>query len=162
GPGRRRSSSACAARAGPPRRPRAARRAGSAATRARSGSPSGRPRRGARAPRPAAGPRRRPGHRTSRPSTRPSTAGTPGRAAAAGSWHRPPGPVVVRERDAQPADLARARRPQLGPDQALEVLPEQPADPVAKLLELGGGDVQDPVAEHGRLAPFLRLVRAGL
>src|SRR5579862_9414557 len=51
----------------------------------------------------------------------------------------PPGPEVVRERDVQPADLARARRPQLRPDHALEVLVEHRADPAAQFLELGRG-----------------------
>src|SRR5438552_262827 len=56
-----------------------------------------------------------------------------------------------RERDVQPADLTRARRPQLGPELALEVLLGELVHLAAKLGQFPGGDVHDPVAEHGRL-----------
>src|SRR3984957_225704 len=73
-----------------------------------------------------------------------------------------PGPEVVREGQVQPGDQARSRRPQFGPDLALEVFIDQLAYPAAQLLEFLRGDVQDPVAELDRLLPLGRLVRAGL
>src|SRR5580692_2533548 len=63
-------------------------------------------------------------------------------------------PEIVRERDLQVGDQARVGRPQFGLDLALEVHVHEFPHPAAQLGQLVGGDVEEPVAEHGRLLPL--------
>jgi hypothetical protein len=91
-----------------------------------------------------------------------STVNGPGRAAAAGCarWlersrlarvHRGERQVQVRHRP-------RVRRSEPWVGLPVEILVYQRENPLAKLLELGRVDPQDPVAELARLPPLRRLI----